>query len=98
MYAKLGCMGIMNDGLAGLYMALTVPVVSKFNATARITAVSSGINLAYGQVDGRLVIGETEMSLSPISCMYEFPFGDLIVGTGESLQVFRDGKEIWARW
>ena len=31
-------------------MALTVPVVSKFNATARITAVSSGINLAYGQV------------------------------------------------
>ena len=94
MYAKLGCMGIMNDGLAGLYMALTVPVVSKFNATARITAVSSGINLAYGQVDGRLVIGETEISLSSISCMYEFPFGDLIVGTSESLQIFRDGKEI----
>ena len=45
MHAKLGCMGIMNDGLAGLHMALTVPVVSKFNATARITAVSSGINL-----------------------------------------------------
>ena len=45
-------MGIMNDGLAGLHMALTVPVVSKFSATARITAVSSGINLSYGQVDG----------------------------------------------
>ena len=51
----------MNDGLAGLHMALTVPVLSKFHATARITAVSSGINLAYGQVDRRLVIGETEM-------------------------------------
>lgn len=94
MHAKLGCMGIMNDGLAGLYMALTVPVVSKFNATARITAISSGINLAYGQVDGRLVIGETEHSLSPITCMYEFPFGDLIVGTSESWHIFRDGNEI----
>ena len=87
-------MGIMNDGLAGLFMALTVPVVSKFEATARITAISSGINLAYGQVDGRLVIGKTELSLSPITCMYEFPFGDLIVGTSESLQIFRDGDEI----
>ena len=72
MHAKLGCMGIMNDGLAGLHMALTVPVVSKFNATARITAVSSGINLAYGQVDGRLVIGEAEMSLSPITSLTNF--------------------------
>ena len=84
----------MNDGLTGLYMALTVPVVSKFDATARITAISSGINLAYGQVDGRLVIGKNELSLSPITCMYEFPFGDLIVGTSESLQIFRDGDEI----
>ena len=87
-------MGIMNDGLAGLHMALTVPVVSKFSATARITAVSSGINLSYGQVDGRLVIGENEISLSSITCMYEFPYGDLVVGTSESLQIFRDGKEI----
>ena len=84
-------MGIMNDGLAGLHMALTVPVVSKFSATARITAVSSGINLSYGQVDGRLVIGENEISLSSITCMYEFPYGDLVVGTSESLQIFRDG-------
>ena len=75
-------------------MALTVPVLSKFPATARITCVSSGINLAYGQVDGRLVIGEDEISLSQINCMYEFPYGDLLVGTTESLQIFRDGKEI----
>lgn len=87
-------MGILNDGFAGLIMALTVPVLSKFPATARITCVSSGINLAYGQVDGRLVIGEDEISLSQINCMYEFPYGDLLVGTTESLQIFRDGKEI----
>ena len=87
-------MGILNDGFTGLFMALTVPVLSKFPATARITCVSSGINLAYGQVDGRLVIGEDEISLSQINCMYEFPYGDLLVGTTESLQIFRDGKEI----
>ena len=87
-------MGILNDGFAGLFMALTVPVLSKFPATARITCVSSGINLAYGQVDGRLVIGDDEISLSQINCMYEFPYGDLLVGTTESLQIFRDGKEI----
>ena len=87
-------MGILNDGFTRLFMALTVPVLSKFPATARITCVSSGINLAYGQVDGRLVIGEDEISLSQINCMYEFPYGDLLVGTTESLQIFRDGKEI----
>ena len=87
-------MGILNDGFTALLMALTVPVLSKFPATARITCVSSGINLAYGQVDGRLVIGEDEISLSQINCMYEFPYGDLLVGTTESLQIFRDGKEI----
>ena len=64
-------------------MALTVPVLSKFPATARITSVSSGINLAYGQVDGRLVIGDDEISLSQINCMYEFPYGDLLVGFAE---------------
>ena len=87
-------MGILNDGFTGYYMALTVPVLSKFPATARITSVSSGINLAYGQVDGRLVIGDAEISLSQINCMYEFPYGDILVGTTESLQIFRDGKEI----
>ena len=89
-------MGIMNDGHFGLHMALTVPVLSKFPSTARITSVSSGINLAYGQIDGRLVIGDNELSLSSINCMYEFPYGDLVVGTSESLQIFRDGKEISA--
>ena len=94
MHAELGYMGILNDGFCGDIMALTVPVLSKFPATARITSVSSGINLAYGQVDGRLVIGDDEISLSSINCMYEFPYGDLLVGTTESLQIFRDGKEI----
>ncbi len=94
MYVELGSMGILNDGFAGEYMALTVPVISKFSATDRVTAISSGINLAFGQIDGRLVIGDNEMSLSPISSMYEFPYGDLVVGTSESLQFFRDGKEI----
>ena len=84
----------MNDGFAGCIMALTVPVLSKFPATARITSVSSGINLAFGQVDGRLVIGDDEISISQVNCMYEFPYGDLLVGTTESLQIFRDGKEI----
>ena len=87
-------MGILNDGFTGFIMALTVPVLSKFPATARITSVSSGINLAYGQVDGRLVIGDDEISLSQINCMFELPYGDLVVGTTESLQIFRDGKEI----
>ena len=86
--------GILNDGFAGCIMALTVPVLSKFPTTARITSVSSGINLAYGQVDGRLVIGDDEISISQVNCMYEFPYGDLLVGTTESLQIFRDGKEI----
>ena len=75
-------------------MALTVPVVSKFEATARVTAVSSGINLAYGQQDGRLVIGDNEFSLSQITGLFEFPYGDIIVGTNESLLTFRDGEEI----
>lgn len=77
-------------------MALTVPVISKFSATARVTAVSSGINIAYGQIDGRLVIGEDEINISPITSIYEFPYGDIAVGTSESLQFFRDGKEISA--
>ncbi len=87
-------MGIMNDGLSAQHMALTVPVLAKFSASARITCVSSGINLSYGQEDGRLTIGEQEISLSSINCIYEFPYGDLVVGTTESLHIFRDGEEI----
>ena len=94
MYAKLRYMGILNDGFSASPMALTVPVVSKFPATATVTCVSSGINLAYGQVDGKLVIGENEISISTVNCMYEFPYGDIVVGTSESLQIFRDGNEI----
>ena len=66
---------------------MTVPVLSKFPAIARITCVSSGIVPVYGQVDGRLVIGEDEISLSQIACMNSL--GDLLVGTAESLQIFR---------
>tara|TARA_B100000212_G_scaffold9503_1_gene7033 strand:- start:2484 stop:3959 length:1476 start_codon:yes stop_codon:yes gene_type:complete len=87
-------MGIMNDGCCAYTMPLTVPIVSKFATTATITAVSSGINIAYGQSDGKLIVGQEEIILSPINCLYELPLGDLIVGTNESLQIFRDGKEI----
>ena len=41
-----------------------------------------------------LVIGDDEILISQVNCMYEFPYGDLLVGTTESLQIFRDGKEI----
>ena len=94
MYAELGSMGILNDGFADHTMALTVPVVSKFDATARITAVSSGKYLAYGQSDGVLKIGTGEIKTSSITGLYEMPYGDLIVGTGEGIQIFRDGEEI----
>ena len=94
MHAKLGSMGIMNDGFAVCYMALTVPVISRLGATARVTAVSSGINQAFGQVDGRLVIGSDEFKLASITGIYEFPFGDVIVGNSDGLFTFRDGKEI----
>ena len=67
MYAELGSMGILNDGFADHTMALTVPVVSKFDATARITAVSSGKYLAYGQSDGVLKIGTSEIKTSSIT-------------------------------
>ena len=29
-----------------------------------------------------------------LNCMYEFPYGDLVVGTTESLHMFRDGEQI----
>ena len=35
-----------------------------------------------------------EIILSPINCIYEFPYGDLVVGTTESLRMFRDREEI----
>lgn len=75
-------------------MALTVPVVSRFDASAKIMAVSSGLNLSYGQEDGKLVIGGNEFSISPITSMYEFPYGDLLVGTSDTLITFRDGENI----
>ena len=94
MHAKLGSMGIMNDGFAVCYMALTVPVISRLDATARVTAVSSGKNQVFGQVDGRLVIGSDEFKLASVTGIYEFPFGDVIVGNSDGLFTFRDGKEV----
>jgi len=75
-------------------MALTVPVVNKFDATARITAVSSGKSLAYGQSDGVLKIDSNEFKTPNVTGLYELTYGDLIVGTGEGIQIFRDGEEI----
>ena len=89
-------MGILNDGFTDHTMALTVPVVSKFDATAKITAVSSGKNLSYGQSDGVLKIGSDEFKTPTITGLYELPYGDLIVGTGEGIQIYRDGEEIAA--
>jgi len=93
MHAELGSMGIMNDGFAVGYMALTVPVISRFKATARITAVSSGKTLAYGQADGRLVIGEDEFELSSVTSIFEFTYGEIIVGTSNGLYMYKDGEE-----
>ena len=93
MYAKLGSMGIMNDGFAVCYMAQTVPVVSRFKATARITAVSSGKTLAYGQADGRLVIGDNEFDLPSVTGIFEFTYGEIIVGTSNGLHTYIDGQE-----
>ena len=87
-------MGILNDGFADCTMALTVPVVSKFDVTARVTAVSSGKNLSYGQSNGVLKIGSDEFNTPTISGLYEFPYGDLIVGNSEGILIYREGKEI----
>ena len=75
-------------------MALTVPVTSKFNSSARITAVFSGNNLSYGQEDGLLTIGDAEFKYDTVNSLFEFSFGDVLVGTGESLVTIRDGEEI----
>ena len=75
-------------------MALTVPVTSKFSSSARITAVFSGNNLSYGQEDGLLTIGDAEFKYDTVNSLFEFSFGDVLVGTGESLVTIRDGQEI----
>ena len=75
-------------------MALTVPVISKFEASSRVTAVSSGQHLSFGQSDGRLTIGDDVFEMSSITSLYEFPFGDVLVGSSEGLSIFRDGEKI----
>ena len=84
----------MNDGFAVRFMALTVPVTSRLQSTARVTAVSSGSKVAFGQADGRLVIGDDEFKLSSVTSIFEFPYGDIIVGEGDGLRTYRDGEEI----
>ncbi len=75
-------------------MALTVPVIDKFEATSRVTAVSSGQHLAFGQSNGRLTIDNDVFEISPITSIYEFPFGDVLVGSSDGLSIYRDGEEI----
>ena len=75
-------------------MALTVPVINKFEASSRVTAVSSGQHLAFGQSNGRLTIGNDVFEISPITSIYEFPFGDVLVGSSDGLSIYRDGEEI----
>jgi len=84
----------MNDGFAVRFMALTVPVTSRLQSTARVTAVSSGSKVAFGQADGRLVIGDDEFKVSSVTSIFEFPYGDIIVGDGDGLRTYRDGEEI----
>ena len=75
-------------------MALTVPVSSRLESTARVTAVSSGKSIAFGQVDGRLVIDSNEFELESVTGIYEFPYGDVIVGSSDGLFTYRDGEQI----
>lgn len=84
----------MNDGFTVSFMALTVPVTSRLQSTARVTAVSSGSKIAFGQADGRLVIGDDEFKLSSVTCIFEFPYGDIIVGDSDGIYTYRDGEEI----
>ena len=73
---------------------LTVPVLKKFPTDAKVTALSSGLNLSYGQTNGRLVIGDDKFEISSITSMFEFPNGDLLVGTTDSLHTYRNSEEI----
>ncbi len=74
-------------------MALTVPISSRLASTARVTAVSSGKSVSFGQVDGRLVIDSDEFELESVTGIYEFPFGDVIVGSSDGLYTYRDGEQ-----
>ena len=72
---------------------LTVPVQKKFSTNATVTALSSGIELSFGQKDGTLVIGESEFKISPISSMFEFPNGVLLVGTIDGLYTYHNSEQ-----
>ena len=75
-------------------MSLTVPVIEKIKTTANVSAVSSGKHVAFSQVDGLLNIDGNEISLPPITCIFEYSYGDLIVGTRDGIYTFRDGNEL----
>ena len=75
-------------------MSLTVPVLSKFETTSDVSAVSSGKSICYAQIDGKLIIDGAEKQLPPITSMFQTNFGDLIIGTRDGLHIFRDGEQI----
>ena len=77
-----------------LTLMLTVPVLKKFPTDAKVTALSSGLHLSYGQTNGGLVIGDAKFEISSITSMFEFPNGELIVGTTDSLHTYRNSEEI----
>ena len=76
-------------------MALTVPVVKKFNTTGKVKAVSSGVNLVFGQYNGRLVIGDGEIEIAPITSVGEFSNGEILVGCEDGLHCFNGLEESW---
>tara|TARA_Y100000287_G_scaffold184293_1_gene184942 strand:+ start:1592 stop:3031 length:1440 start_codon:yes stop_codon:yes gene_type:complete len=75
-------------------MSLTVPVLSKFETTSDVSAVSSGKSICYAQIDGKLIIDGVEKQLPPVTSMFQTNFGDLIIGTRDGLHTFRDGEQI----
>ncbi|MDP6869270.1 MAG: hypothetical protein QGI21_00650 [Candidatus Poseidoniaceae archaeon] len=76
-------------------MSLTVPVVESFETTSRVTCVSSGVNLSFGQEDGTLVIGNDHLKLIGITDIAEFSCGDLLVACSDGLHCYRGVDEIW---
>ena len=78
-----------------MYMALTVPVIKKFDTTAKVTSVSSGVNLSFSQSDGKFVVGKEEINIEPIPSIGEFSQGEILVGCADGLHCFKGIEESW---
>ncbi len=76
-------------------MALTVPVIKKFDTTAKVTSVSSGVNLSFSQSDGKLVVGNEEIKIESITSIGEFSQGEILVGCADGLHCFIGIEESW---